>query len=193
MEASREKLYFFFNKNFSQQQGIGSDRKVSLSSDRVERLTDWCREEDSQAADSWHSSKHGLACMAGSFPGNMGGWIPLQACRPALGIWTQWGEGVQDGRDMGEFGADEEKDGFWMSCIGLEGGLVVQMEDDTDKDVGRLSSEDRRACCRAKIPASHHSFTTTWYLSFFSDLLFHLSLFTYQLLLQPWLKAPELK
>lgn len=46
---------------------------------------------------------------------------------------------MQDGRDMGEFGADEEKDGFWMRSIGLDEELVVQMEDDMDKDVGRLS------------------------------------------------------
>lgn len=49
------------------------------------------------------------------------------------------------GRTGGEFGEDEEKLGCWMSCAGWrgklgwvdwEGGVVVQMEDDTNREVG---------------------------------------------------------
>lgn len=81
---------------------------------------------------------------------------------------------MQDGRDMAEFGADKEKDSFWMSCTGLEGELVVQMEDDMNKDVGRLSNEDKPACCRPKTSISSQ-FHDNMVPLFFSDLFSHLS------------------
>lgn len=77
---------------------------------------------------------------------------------------------MQDGRDMAEFGADKEKDSFWMSCTGLEGELVVQMEDDMNKDVGRLSNEDKPACCRPKTSISsqfHDNMVPLFFLTCF--------------------------
>lgn len=106
---------------------------------------------DSQLANGWHSSEPGLARKSGQFPGNMGGRVPPQPCTPATGFWIQPREWAQDGKDMGEFGEDGRRQIFgWVvlawGCVW--GDVVVQMEDDTNKDVDIIPSEGWAVCCR---------------------------------------------
>lgn len=112
----------------------------------------------------------------------MGGWIPQR--HQHQGSESSQGEGAQDGTDMGEFGEDEERVGFF-GCVAL-----VQMEDDTNEDMGRVPGEDWVG--GGLHVADHKAASQHDNNSFFPPLFRLFFIFTYQLLLQPWIEAPEL-